>query len=271
MKTLYVSDLDGTLLNSDSKVNEATIKIINDLIERGMHFTFATARSMYSASIITKDLHLKTPTIIYNGAFLIDPQTHERIYEQSFTQEEAHAILDELLMYEQYPFVYSYINGEECVSYMEEGLHEGGMHYVQSRKGDRRFRKVHSKEAFYEGDIFYITCIESKKCLLPIYEDFKKNDDFRIVFYQELYREEYWLECMPQRVSKAHAIEVLKEREHYDYIVCFGDAVNDIPMFHLCDECYAVEDAVEELKKIATGVIANHNDDAVARWLEEHF
>lgn len=49
MKTLYVSDLDGTLLNSDTRLSDATIKTINALVEEGMHFTFATARSITSA------------------------------------------------------------------------------------------------------------------------------------------------------------------------------------------------------------------------------
>ena len=50
----------------------------------------------------------------------------------------------------------------------------------------------------------------------------------------------------------------------------FGDGTNDIDMFQMADECYAVENAADELKKIATGIIGKNDDDAVARWLEEH-
>ena len=50
MNTLYVSDLDGTLLNSDVKISENSKNIINSLIEKGMNFTVATARSLVSAS-----------------------------------------------------------------------------------------------------------------------------------------------------------------------------------------------------------------------------
>lgn len=50
----------------------------------------------------------------------------------------------------------------------------------------------------------------------------------------------------------------------------FGDAVNDISMFEAADECYAMENAVPELKAIATGVIGSNNEDGVARWLEEN-
>ena len=56
-----------------------------------------------------------------------------------------------------------------------------------------------------------------------------------------------------------------------DYVIAFGDGVNDMEMFRLADEAYAVENAVEELKALATGVIDSNDSDGVARWLVEHF
>ena len=66
--------------------------------------------------------------------------------------------------------------------------------------------------------------------------------------------------------------EVLK---HYDIqpeeTMAFGDGHNDIDMFEIADESYAVENACKELKEKATGVIGRHDQDAVARWLEENY
>ena len=45
-KMLYVSDLDGTLLNSDALLNEDVPKRLNALIEQGLCFTVATARTL---------------------------------------------------------------------------------------------------------------------------------------------------------------------------------------------------------------------------------
>ena len=53
MKTLYVSDLDGTLLRSDQKTSEYTNRIINQLVENGVLFSYATARSYYTAHKVT--------------------------------------------------------------------------------------------------------------------------------------------------------------------------------------------------------------------------
>ncbi len=49
MRTLYVSDLDGTLLRSDGRTSEYTNRVINRLTEKGMVFSYATARSLTTA------------------------------------------------------------------------------------------------------------------------------------------------------------------------------------------------------------------------------
>ena len=75
---------------------------------------------------------------------------------------------------------------------------------------------------------------------------------------------------MPAKATKANAILKLKEMLGFEKVVCFGDAINDIPMFEIADEAYAVENAVNELKSVATGVIPSNEEDGVARWLQEN-
>ena len=53
-------------------------------------------------------------------------------------------------------------------------------------------------------------------------------------------------------------------------VISFGDAINDLPMFEISDECYAVENAVDELKAAATGIIESNENDGVAKWLLEN-
>ncbi len=75
---------------------------------------------------------------------------------------------------------------------------------------------------------------------------------------------------MPLETSKANAIKQLKKLLECDKIISFGDGKNDIDMFELSDECYAVQNANEELKKIATGIIGSNDEDGVAKWLEHN-
>lgn len=88
------------------------------------------------------------------------------------------------------------------------------------------------------------------------------------MFQKDTYSDEYWLEICPQNCTKAKTILKLKERYGFDNLVVFGDGLNDIPMFEIADESYAVENAVDGLKKLATGVIGNNNEDCVANFLK---
>ncbi|MFG6334434.1 MAG: HAD family hydrolase [Lachnospiraceae bacterium] len=267
MRTLYVTDLDGTLLNSNDQISQYSMEIINGLVAKGMQFTYATARSLVSASVVAKGLSTTIPVIAYNGALIVNPATGEVISSLSFTGEEAARIREVLQEHGANPLVYAYVDGVERVSYVTGRENEGIRRYLEVRKGDRRFRPLEDETLLYQGNIFYFTCIADREELLPLYEIFKRDGRYRCTLQQELYRPEFFLEIMPEKASKAEAIKRLKEIWHCGKVVSFGDAVNDIPMFEISDECYAVANGVAELKACATGVIASNDEDGVARWL----
>ena len=268
-KILYVTDLDGTLLNKNDRINPKSIDIINELVEKGMMFTYATARSLVSASVVTAGLSTKIPVIAYNGAFIFQPATGEILSQERFSKEEMDYVADVLNEHDISTLVYSYIQGIEKVSWVTERENEGIKRYLSLRKGDRRLRPVEGQEELYQGDIFYFTCIGDKDELQPIYDIFSRDVRYRCTIQQELYRPEYFCEIMPVGATKAHAIRKLKKIWECDKVISFGDAINDIPMFEISDESYAVENAVDELKAVATGIIGSNEDDGVANWLKE--
>lgn len=270
-RTLYVTDLDGTLLNKQDRISPESIEIINSLIRQGMLFTYATARSLVSASIVTKGLSADIPVIAYNGAFIFQPSTGEILSEENFSAEEMREAQELLEGHGMSPLVYSFIDGAEKVSWISQKENEGIRRYLSQRQGDRRLRPVHDSGELYRGKMFYFTCIGELEELRPVYDVFSKDERFRCTLQQELYRPEYWCEIMPARATKAYAIQKLKAQWGCGRVVSFGDAINDIPMFEISDECYAVENAVEELKAIATGVIGSNENDGVAQWLRTQF
>lgn len=270
-KTLYVTDLDGTLLNKNDRINPKSIEIINSLVEKGMAFTYATARSLVSASVVTQGLSTNIPVIAYNGAFIFQSATGEILSREHFSREEMTYASDLIRTYEISPLVYAFIDGVEKVSWNPARENDGVQRYLSLRKGDRRLRPVENNAQLYEGEIFYFTCIGTKEELMPLYEAISKNKQYRCTIQQELYRPEYFCEIMPAGATKANAIRKLKEIRGCDKVISFGDAINDLPMFEISDACYAVENAVEELKAAADGVIGSNENDGVAKWLLEHF
>ena len=269
-KTLYVTDLDGTLLNRHDRINPFSIGVINGLVEKGMLFTYATARSLVSASRVAEGLTTKVPVIAYNGAFIFQPSTGEILSKEDLTADERALVRETLDRFGISPLVYSFINGVEKVSWIPQDENEGIRYYLSQRPGDPRFRPAETRDELFEGDMFYFTCIGEQEELQPVYEIFSADSRYRCTMQQELYRTEYWCEIMPARASKANAVRKLKDMWGCGRVISFGDAVNDLPMFRVSDECYAVSNAAEELKAAATGIIGSNEEDGVARWLMEH-
>ncbi len=271
MKTLYVSDLDGTLLSNKRCVSEYSVQVLNALMEKGMLFTYATARSLSSASIVTKGLQVRVPIVAYNGAHIFAPDTGARIESVGFTREEVESIGEVFESQDIYPLVYSFVQEKETVSWVKGTETRGIQSYLDSRKGDKRMRGLETIEKLYEGDVFYFTCIGERSQFEAAYDILKEDERFTCTFQPEPQKkEEYWLEIMPRKATKANAILRLKELLACDKVVAFGDAMNDIPMFQIADEAYAMENAVDALKEIATEVIGSNDADGVAEWLRLH-
>lgn len=268
MPTLYLSDLDGTLLRSDQRTSAFTNETINRLVSEGMLFSYATARSFNTARKVTAGLDAQIPLIVYNGAFIIDNRTHELLLTNLFTEDEAATILADLLAADVSPIVYC-LDDKERFVYNAGRINRDTREFVASRHGDSRDTPVDCNAALQRKGTFYFTCIDSVEKLLPLYE--KYQDVFSCVYSPDIYSGAQWLEIMPQAATKAHASRQLAKLLGCDRIVAFGDAVNDIPLFQAANECYAVANAADALKARATGIISSNDEDGVARWLESHW
>ena len=269
MKTLYLSDLDGTLLRSDEKLSPFTVDTIHALTRKGMLFSYATARSFVTASKVTKGLTAKIPAIVYNGTMVIDSASGAVLYARFFSEKEKREIGNFLLDRKIYPIVYAYIDGVEKFSYIPGYISKGARTFLKSREGDARQHPVSTVQQLLQGDVFYFSCIHEAAILAPLYQHL--GDTYRCLFQKDFYSAEQWLEIMPHGISKANAAARLKEQLQVDRLVVFGDGENDRDLFALADEAYAVENAVESLKQAATAVIGSNDADGVAKWLAQNF
>ena len=268
-KTLYVTDLDGTLMRGDKSVSERSISIINKLIEEGMNFTVASARSVSSLQHIVKPLDISIPLVVRNGTALAAPGTLEIMEKAVFTKEEVSSIREILTDLPVYGFT-SIWHGGEMEKVFYAGEHSLGIKkYLEEHEGEKGLKIVSDIDELWAGDVGYITMIDDRDVLRPVYEKVKDSSGWEAVFQQDSYDEEYWLEICPENSTKAKAIVRLKEKLGLERIVVFGDSVNDIPMFQVADEAYAVENALPELKKYATAVIGSNEEDGVAEYLQQ--
>ena len=263
MKTLYVSDLDGTLLRSDETLSAYTCQVLSRLTERGMLFSYATARSLVTARKVTRGLEARLPLIVYTGAFIVDRASGD-ILRANYFDGAAEGILRELFRHDIYPIVYARSGDAEWFSYVPGRCTEGMRTFLNTRRGDPRDHPVAEPEDLLRGDVFYIACIDAPEKLGPLAGRF---DGAHVVYQRDIYTGDQWLELMPGRASSRQLMEMLGR----DRLVVFGDGENDADLFMVADERYAVANAAPRLKGLATAVIGGNDKDGVAKWLEANY
>ncbi len=265
--TLYVSDLDGTLLRPDATISKAAAKKLNTLISNGVLFTYATARSFLSASPLVKALKLNCPAVTFNGVFVIDTRTGERIIENVFTKKAVVSAKKFLRENGFAPLVYSYIDGKERVSFLADKL-EPVRNYVNSHKGDKRLRAVDNFDELFAGNVFYITVLNAESTAV-LDSFFTRENGFERNFQSDTYDDTTWYEIYDKRAGKAAAALQLKALIGANKMICFGDNKNDIPMLQAADLGVAVQNSIDELKKEADLIIEDNENDAVAKFIEK--
>jgi len=266
-RILYVSDLDGTLLRPDETLSPFTVNTLNELIEEGMLFSYATARSIVTASKVMAGLNVRFPVIVYNGAFILDSHSGEIMLSNYFSAADVALIRELLTAAGLSPIIYAHIDGVEKLSFDSKRVSGGSGAFLQSRKDDIRKRVVGDDAALYVGEAIQFVCIDTAERLLPVYEALKGRCN--CIFHRDIYSGEQWLEMLPLKATKANAVRQLKKHLQCTRVVAFGDGMNDIPMFQATDEAYAVANAADELKNVATEIIGRNTEDAVAGWLRE--
>ena len=260
MNTLYITDLDGTLLEDDQTLSTDTIKMINRLIEEGVMITYATARSYLTASKVTQPLHFKLPVIVQNGTFIDTPEGEEVIGHYLDT-----SILDTLKDEDVSPIVYSK-DKEIHFSYLKDSTNKGIHYFLDTHLNDPRKNPVENYQALYQEGIYYVLLIDEYDKLLPLYN--KLKEDYHVILDQDLYSHEWWLEIMNKEASKATAIETLKRKMQCDEVIVFGDGKNDLEMFEKAEHSVAVSNADDCLKEHADEII--YKSVAEYIWRKEH-
>lgn len=273
MRELYVSDLDGTLLDSNAVLTDKTAGILNELIDKGMNFTFATARSAASALEIMAGLKLKMPCILMNGVSIYDTEKDSYIKNEYIEYEDAVLVADAFECHNLYPFMYK-IEEDVLFALYTRFSNDTMEEYYRIRhdKYKKPFDRCDNFRDYAKTGVVYFTLCDNYEKLLPVKEKIEKINGVKFEFYKDVYHKEYWfLEIFSCNASKYNAVKFLREYGKFEHVTGFGDNLNDIPLFEACDRKIAVENAKDKLKNQADCIIGNNNSDAVALWLYKNF
>lgn len=268
---LFVTDLDGTLLNSNKEVSIKSTEILNKLIDNGVNFTVATARTPATVVDLLQDVNLKLPAVLMNGVLLYDIKEEKYINIKEIGKDTVDKVFDVLNKFDKNAMVYGIRNNHLWVYHKEfEYSWEYDFYKERADRKQKTFLKVENyQECINESKVINFIVFDKYEKIKGIYEELKKIDEISVEYYEDIYEKGcYFLEAYSAEASKANGIKLLSDYIEHDKLICFGDNLNDIPMFELADECYATANAVERVKEISTDVIGSCDEDGVALFIE---
>ena len=267
-RTLFVSDMDGTLLGGDARLSAETVSLLNRLAEKGGMFTVATARTAATVEPLLAGVRTSLPAIVMTGAGLWHRDTR--------TYSDLHYIPRDIVLHFQrhfgevglHPFDYVLRpDGMMTVYHGGAALSRPEAEFVAQR--DRLPLKHFELGGFAPpealdnhilvfgmGDAGQVHSVarrlEPLGCAMSVYSD-TYTPGLALI------------ELFAPGVSKAAAVSRLKADTGADRLVVYGDNLNDLPMLAVADVAVAVENACPEVRAAADIVIGANTASSVAR------
>jgi Cof subfamily protein (haloacid dehalogenase superfamily) len=276
MEKLYIlTDLDGTLLRSNTTLSSFSEEVFTAALEAGHVISYATARSYASSQTLVSAIPWKFPLVLYNGALILHPATRETLGGAWLSHDLAHEVIALGKSLDQVPFLFLLDENQQ-----ETVLHEplrriGEQGFFASRPDDRRFQLTPSLHLNHpEQKMLLVTYIGIYQDLKPFYDLLKLRygTDIYLHFTLDNYlKDQYFLEVSHPLANKkdgalqwAELVGCLPEQ-----IRVFGDNLNDLGLFEAGGMNMAVSNARAELIEKADLIIASNEEDGVARYIQD--
>jgi len=259
MIKLIVSDMDGTLVNDEKKIDETIYEILPKLKEMGTRFVVASGRQYPSLCNDFRE-HVKDVVIVSeNGAFIMD--NGKELYARCMTKEQVKLSLDAAYAVEgMEPIV--------CAKHVTYTTDPGMVEFLESPVFNYKMALVDDLYQI-EDDIIKVTMIVVNG--MDTAEAFRKvrevlDDSLNLVTSGE--------GCMDTGiygVNKGTAVEVLQEMWNItpEETMVFGDQYNDVEMFDRAHYSFAMAGAVEGVKKKARFIAGSNNEGGVVKAIRE--
>ena len=270
--TLYITDLDGTLFGQDAEVSALSAALLGEMLEQGLLFTVATARSAASAMKKLRGIRFTLPIAMMNGVLLYDTATGRYIHHEPIEAGAARAVAAAMDDAGQTAYVFTFAQHQLYANYKR--LCTPFQNQFLTERQDGGLKKFVQVDDFFtvmgrQTPVFF-SITGTYEELLPLCRHIEaETQGLSIMMYEDFLNRIWYLEIFSARASKAAASRRLAELCGARELVCFGDNYNDIDMLRAADRSYAVENAVQAAKEAATAVIGPNSGDAVARFIAQ--
>ena len=267
---IIASDLDGTLLNSDSQVSKENIDAINKLGEMGVLFVPCTGRTLNEIPEEISNISSIRYILHSNGAVVLDRQTGNRIL-RCISNEMSKVVLDIVNACE--PHIMFRQNGQSYVdSKLQDDASFDYYNVIEPHRDVVRNFAVYAddfKKISYEADnievfsVFFHNYEDKLRCK-------KLIEDTNCLKTVEASK--YNLEIMNSDAGKGNALYSLADMLDipYEQTISIGDSDNDSSITVAAGLGLAVSNSCDSLKEIADEIICS-NDEHVVRYVLNNY
>lgn len=268
MRTLYISDLDGTLLGPGSKLSPRSVQLLNRAIDGGALFSVATARTPATVSALLKDVTLQLPLVVMTGSAIWDRNSNRYLHTETMDDATARRALQAARAGGLPIFLYRFADDAIQI------YHSGSMSELEERfvaeRIDSPYKKFHipadgsSRMPENLDGTALLYAMQPSAKVESVFKLLKEEEGVNPVFYHDMFGPETGiLEVFSSHASKSAAMLRLKDMCGADRVVAFGDNLNDLPLLRAADVAVAVGNAVDEVKAAADIVIGTNAADSV--------
>lgn len=254
---LIATDLDGTLLDNQGEISDATRQSVWKLKGLGMSLAIMTARAHSSAERIADELGMKSPIISLDGGLVRLPHSDENIFASYIKPRVVRTMIteaektlssvalfvdDKMIRLESDTMLPSYIDSLELDTVVVEDLMPYADRTIQLILGANSKAIIKSIARKAIGYFSRVT--------VNVYRSSQHGD-------------RWYLEIKNRNYSKATGLEHLEKyfRVTKDEVAVLGDFKNDVEAFERAGTGVAMKNAVWELKERADLITQGTNDD----------
>ena len=258
---VIISDLDGTLLNSDHRISDYTKQVFRELYNQNYLIIVATGRHHLDAMPIIETLGFPIYLVTSNGARIHAPNK-ELIFATNMESEAVKSVL-EMDIPAEYTTVLFKENVWQTNKHNDKLLEfQTELNYVPELVNYKEVTDFDVIKIFFTHES-HGKLIELREMILD-----KHPDTFSHAFSLP-----HCLEFMDKSVDKSVAIARILEIENYQFnqAISFGDGYNDEGMLKATSKGLLMGNAPDSLKnKLAhLEVISKNNEDGVANYLAD--
>ena len=257
---LMAVDIDGTLLNNEGHITEATRNAIRQGVEHGLIFTIATGRPIQGVEHFNEMLGLDLPYITYNGSMVVMGKSKEILYEQKMDPEDAKTIY--MLGLEYGATVIVWAHNRLYVNILNEDA------LLYSKAARQAALLMEEPEIVLESGVSKILWIDAIPKIDQAQKEVGKRLSGNVNYHTS---NPIYLEFVDKKASKAIAMEKLGEYYgiHREEMIAVGDGLNDLSMIEYAGLGVAMANAADEIKNKADYVTCSNEEDGVAHVIRK--